>query len=395
MPTTHGLPPFSRRSFLQASSAAVAFHMLSEPLLAQVARVQSSFPPGAVRINANENPLGPCAAAREAVIAITPEGGRYHFHLTEELVKTFATQLGLKPDNVLPFAGSTPGLYYTVAAFTSPKAGFVTAEPGYEAGAGAAKAVGARVVNVPLTKTWSHDVKAMLAAAPDAGVFYVCNPNNPTGTITSREDIEYLVEHKPKGSIVLVDEAYIHFCDAPSAIDLVTAGKDLVVLRTFSKIYGMAGLRCGFAIARPDVLKKIDAYGGMDPMPVTACAAAIASLKDAGLVAERKASNSAVRQATFAWLDRNGYTYSPSVSNCFMLQTGKPAKDVIAAMAHQNVFIGRPWPSMPDWVRITVGTQAEMEQFQVAFQKVMKGEVVGRSYDPLLERNLDGVVQLV
>ncbi len=386
--------PFSRRSFLQASSAAVAFQMLSEPLLAQVARMQNSFPAGAVRINANENPLGPCAAAREAVVAILPEGGRYHFNLTEELVSTFAQQQELKPENVLAFPGSTPGLYYTAAAFTGPKASYVTADPGYEAGVGAAKAVGARVVNVPLTKTWSHDVKGMLAAAPDAGLFYVCTPNNPTGTLTSHEDIEYLVEHKPKDSIVLVDEAYIHFSDATSCIDLVKAGKDVVVLRTFSKLYGMAGLRCGFAIARPDLLKKIGAYGGMDPMPVTANAAAIASLKETGLVAERKAANTAVRQGTFDWLSRGGYTYSPSVSNCFMLKAGKPAKEVIAAMAHQKVFIGRPWPSMPDWVRITVGTKSEMEQFQAAFQNVMVGKVVGRLYDPLLERNLDGVVRL-
>jgi histidinol-phosphate aminotransferase len=393
MSTDRPLSPFSRRSFLQASSAAVALQMLSEPLLAQIARGQISFPEGAVRINANENPLGPCQAAREAVIAITPQSGRYHFYLTEELVKTFAEQQGLKPENVLLFPGSTPALYYTVAAFTSPKASFVIAEPGYEAGAGAAKAVGARVVNVPLTKTWAHDVKGMVAAAPDAGLFYVCSPNNPTGTPTSHDDIEYLVEHKPKDSIVMVDEAYIHFSDLPSCIDLVKAGKDVVVLRTFSKIYGMAGLRCGFAIARPDLLKKIDAWGGSDPMPVTANVAAIASLKQPTLVAERKATNSAVRQATFAWLDKNGYTYSPSVANCFMLKAGKPAKEVIGAMAKQNVFIGRPWPSMPDWVRITVGTQAEMEQFQVAFQKFMKGAVVGRVYDPLLERNLDGVVR--
>src|SRR5271165_312144 len=393
MSNRNDFSPFSRRAFLQASSAALAVRMLSEPLLAQIARGQVAFPDGAVRINSNENPLGPSASAREAVIAITPEAGRYHFSLTEELVSTFAQQQGLKPENILTFPGSTPGLYYTVAAFTSPKAAFVTAEPGYEAGAGAAKSVDARVVNVPLTKTWAHDVKGMLAAAPDAGLFYVCNPNNPTGTLTSHADIEYLVEHKPKDSIVLVDEAYIHFSDAPSALDMVKAGKDVVVLRTFSKIYGMAGLRCGAVFARPDLLKKIDAWGGSDPMPVTANAAAIASLKETNLVAERKAANTKVREATFAWLDKNGYQYTPSVSNCFMLKTGRPAKDVIAAMAHQKVFIGRPFPSMPDWVRITVGTQSEMEQFQAAFQNVMAGKVVGRGYNPLLERNLDGVVR--
>lgn len=387
-----GLPSLSRRSFLQVSSAALACHFLTEAVMAQDATLHITYPDGAVRINANENPLGPCAAAREAVTAAAALGGRYHFNLTDELINTFVQQQGLKRENVMAYAGSTPGLYYTVAAFTSPKASFVTAEPGYEAGVGAAKAVGARVVNVALTKTWAHDVKAMLTAAPDAGVFYVCTPNNPTGTLTSHDDVEYLVEHKPKGSVVLIDEAYIHFSDAPSCIDLVKSDKDVVVLRTFSKLYGMAGLRCGFAIARPDLLKKLVVYGGSNPMPVTACAAATVSLKEPDLVAERKAANTKVREATFSWLDKNGYAYSPSVCNCFMLKAGKPAKEVIAAMAKQNVFIGRPWPSMPDWVRITVGTQDEMEHFQTAFQKFMKGTAAGHVYDPTLERDLDGVI---
>lgn len=387
-----GLLPFSRRSFLQASSALLACQILSESMLAQVAIERGEYPKGAIRINSNENPLGPCEAAREAITSGLPNSGRYEFHLTEQLVKTFAQQQGLKTEYLLPLAGSTPALNFIVAAFTSPKASYVAAEPSYDAVAHVAQALGTRAVGVPLTKTWSHDVRGMLAAGPDAGVFYVCSPNNPTGTLTSHDDIEYLVEHKPAGSVVVVDEAYIHFCDAPSAIDLVKADKDIIVLRTFSKIYGMAGLRCGFAIARPDLLKKITTYGGWNPMPVTACAAATASLDQANLVQERKAINTGIRQSTFAWLDANGYQYSPSVSNCFMLKAGKPAKEVIGAMAKQNVFIGRPWPSMPDWVRITVGTQSEMEQFQVAFHNVMAGKTVGQISDPMLERNLDGFV---
>jgi histidinol-phosphate aminotransferase len=387
------LSPFSRRSFLQVSavaSAALAGCIVTEPMLAY-AQLKSP-PKGGVLLNANENPLGPAGVARQAVVSITPEGGRYLFNLSEELVNTFAQQQGLKPEYVAAFAGSSPALYYAVATFASPKASYVTADPGYEAGVRAAQVVGARVVNVPLTKTWSHDVKAMLAAAPDAGIFYVCSTNNPTGTLTSHADIEYLLEHKPKGSVVMVDEAYLHFCDAPTTLDLVKADKDIIVLRTFSKIYGMAGLRCGFAAGRPDLIKKIDAYGGWNAMPVTASAAAIASMNDATLIPDRKRINTATRESTFAWLDRNGYQYSPSVSNCFMVNAGKPAGDVIAAMAHQNVYIGRPWPSMPDWVRVTVGTQSEMEQFQVAFQAVMNGAIVGRVYDEGLQRNLDGIM---
>ena len=367
---------FSRRSFLHLSataSAAAAFHIVTEPMLAAAGR--APFPKDAVIIDQNENPLGPSQSARDAISAIIPQGGRYFDNLTDDLIHTFAQLEGLNPDCIHAFPGSSVPLRFSVMAFTSPKKSYVTADPGYEAGMYAAAAAGARVVKVPLTKTHTHDVKAMLATAPDAGLFYICTPNNPTGTLTSHADVEYLVENKPKGSIVMVDEAYIHFSDAPSTLDLVKAGKDVVVLRTFSKTYGMAGLRCGFAIARPDLLTQITDSAGWNFMPTTAVVAAIASLKDPQLVPERRRINASVRQQNFQWLDRNGYSYIPSESNCFMLDTKRPGKQVIDAMAQQNVIIGRIWPVMPTYVRITVGTHEEMEQFQIAFQKVMTGAV--------------------
>ena len=154
---------------------------------------------------------------------------------------------------------------------------------------------------------------------------------------------------------------------------MVKAGKDVIVLRTFSKAYGMAGLRCGFAIARPDLLEKIRDHSGWNFMPVTALVAASASLKDPSLVPERRRINASVRQETFDDSMRNGYSYIPSVSNCFLLDTKRPAKQVIDAMAQQHVFIGRIWPIMPTCTRITVGTQEEMERFRTALQKVMQG----------------------
>jgi histidinol-phosphate aminotransferase len=371
---SHSPSPFSRRSFLQLSataSAAAAFQIVTEPMLAAAARRPA--PKDGVMIDSNENPLGPCQAARDAISTIIPLGGRYLDNLTEDLVNTFAQLEGLGPDHVQIFPGSSPALRFTVVAFTSQQRSYVTADPGYEAGMYAAKGAETRVVKVPLTKTYAHDVKAMIAAAPDAGLFYICNPNNPTGTLTPHSDIEYLVENKPKGSVVMVDEAYIHFCDAPSTLDFVKAGKDVVVLRTFSKTYGMAGLRCGFAIAPPGLLDKIMNRAGWNFMPITAVVAASASLKDPGLIPERKRINASIRQETFQWLDRNGYSYTPSESNCFLLDTKRPGKEVIDAMALQNVFIGRIWPVMPTCVRITVGTHEEMQQFQAAYQKVMRG----------------------
>lgn len=371
----------SRRGFLQlsaAGAAALSSGVLGEAFLAASARAASlphaPFPKDAVIIDANENPLGPSNAARDAVAEITGNSGRYSSWLTEDLVKRFCEQQGLKPEYVRMFPGSSAPLHYSVLAFTSAARSYVTADPGYEAGMHAAKISGARMAKVPLTPNYGHDVKAMVGAAPDAGLFYVCSPNNPTGTLTPHSDIEYLLEHKPKDSVVLVDEAYIHFCGSQTALDLVKADKDIVVLRTFSKIYGMAGLRCGMAVARPDLLGKIVDFGGWGALPVTAVAAALTSLDDQGVVPERRKINASVRDETFAWLDHNGYKYIPSVANFFMLDTRRPAKEAIEAMRAHNVYIGRVWPVMPTYARITVGTRDEMQKFQAAFQEVMQGK---------------------
>jgi histidinol-phosphate aminotransferase len=393
MPQPKSIPPFSRRAFLHlssAASAAMALRIVTEPMLAR-GQVKV-FPKDAVMIDANENPLGPCTEARQAIAAITPQGGRYLLGFPDELSAAFAQAEGLKPEYVSVHPGSSSPLHYAVLAFTSPGASYVTADPGFEAGMFAAELANVRVVKVPLTKTYAHDVKAMLAAAPDAGLFYVCTPNNPTGTLTSHSDIEYLLEKKPKNAILLVDEAYIHFADATSALDLVKADKDVIVLRTFSKIYGIAGLRCGLAIGRPDLLEKIDKIAGWNSMPITAVAAAIASLKHTQLVPERKRINTENRQRTFAWLDQHGYSYIPSQTNFFMLDAKRPAKDVIAAMRKQNVFIGRVWPAVPTYVRVTVGTGDEMERFQEALQHVMQGKVsASLGENPRVRAHLDGL----
>ncbi|MGA2358554.1 MAG: aminotransferase class I/II-fold pyridoxal phosphate-dependent enzyme [Terriglobales bacterium] len=179
------LPSASRRSFLSlsaAASAALALRIVTEPMLAYAAR--ESLPRDGVKIDANENPLGPAASAREALAAILPQGGRYSFWLTDDLVKTLAEMEGLKVEQVRLYPGSSEPLHHAVAVFASPQRSYVTADPGYEAGMIVANAIGAKVVKVPLTKTYAHDVKAMLAAAPEAGAFYVCTPNNPTGTLT-------------------------------------------------------------------------------------------------------------------------------------------------------------------------------------------------------------------
>jgi histidinol-phosphate aminotransferase len=246
----------------------------------------------------------------------------------------------------------------------------VKGDPGYEAGERAAKFIGAKTINVPLRKgTWDHDVKAMVAAHPSPGVIYICNPNNPTGTLTSRADIEWVVANKPKGTVVVLDEAYIHI--SPSAVagtDLVAQDKDVIVLRTFSKLYGMAGLRAGAAIARPDLLDKMKDWSA-GAMPSTGMIGASTSLKVKTLVAERRKIIGDIREDTFSFLSAKNVEFIPSESNKFMMNVKRPGMDFYKAMAKEKVYIGRVWPVWPTWVRVTVGSKTDMAKFKEACSK--------------------------
>lgn len=307
------------------------------------------------------------------MVDIIPRGGRYLFNLEMDLTETFAKMEGLDPETVKVFAGSSDPLHYTVLAFTSNDRPLVIADPGYEAPMWAAKASGAEVIKVPLADpkgAAKHDVKAMLAAASNPGVIYICNPNNPTGTCTPRADIEQLVAGAPKDTVILIDEAYIHLCTEPRSLDFVKEGKNVIVLRTFSKLYGMAGIRMGLAVGRKDLVAKYQ-YFGQNSMPVTALVASKASLMDKDLVATRRKIIGDIRVDTLAWLKSDGFAVTPSESNCFMIDTKRPARQVMAAMAAKDIYIGRGWPAWPTQVRITVGTRDEMLAFRKAFTEVM------------------------
>lgn len=362
---------FTRRSLGKLATVITAGATLpfySEHAMAQLSMI-GPLPADAVKINANENPMGPCPEAAEAIYSVVKSGGRYMYEETFTFAKTLAEQEGVKPDHVLPFAGSSDPLHRAVLAFTSPTKSLVMADPGYEAGARAAEFVGSKVIRVPLAKDFSHDVKAMVAADASAGLIYLCNPNNPTGTLTKRADIEWLVANKPAGSILLLDEAYLHFTNDQAGTDFVANGKDVVVLRTFSKLYGMAGLRAGAAIARPDLLAKMRPYGA-GALPLTGMVGAHASLKHKTLIADRRKLNKQIREDLFSWLSKKNFNFMPSESNCFMLDAKRPAGELVRLMAAEKVFIGRVWPAMPNHSRITVGTADEMEKFKKALLKV-------------------------
>ncbi len=388
----------SRRSFLRTAgiaSAAVASMPAVSHALQQAAAAAASAggnvrskrnsddweiprePAGTVIISANENPLGPAPSALEAITKYAPTGGRYDREHSGATLKVISEQFGLKKGYVRLYPGSGGPLDLALMSNIGPDKPLVCGDPTYEQGPRAAVTMKAKAFMVPLVPgNYKYDVKAMLAAHPSPGAYYIVNPNNPTGTITPKEDILWLVKNKPAGSVVIVDEAYHHFSNQESVIDHVAADQDVIVMRTFSKIYGMAGIRAGFAFGRPDLLAKFDGLVPSDrqigSISLVSAAAAHASLTDAGLVPLRRKINRDNLDTTLAFLEKHNFKYVPGAqANMFMVNVNRPGKEVQAAMLQERVAIGRVWPIMPTYVRVTVGTAPEMQAFQTAFLKVM------------------------
>jgi histidinol-phosphate aminotransferase len=335
-----------------------------------------------VIISSNENPLGPAKSALDAIGTTAALGGRYHQEQSMQTIQAFNDIFALP--KVTPgnqgysalFPGSGGPLDLALMSNIGPDKPLVYGDPSYEQGFRAANAMKAPKFPVPLTATYAHDVKAMLAAHPSPGAYYIVNPNNPTGTMTPKEDIVWLLKNKPAGSVVIIDEAYHHFSNDESCIDLAAKDQDIIVLRTFSKIYGMAGIRAGFAVARPDLLLKFQTVSpagrSLASISITSAAAARASLQDKELVPLRRKINGDIRSETLEFLTKKGYKIIPgSQANFFMVDVKRPGKDFGAAMMKENVAIGRSWPAMPNHVRVTVGTKDEMAKFQTAFVKCM------------------------
>ncbi|NWF08611.1 pyridoxal phosphate-dependent aminotransferase [Pseudomonas salomonii] len=352
----------SRRSLLAFGAAL--------PVLGRLDWAVAGPPPAPadrVRLNYNESPYGPSVAAREAMQRGIALSGLYPYGYMYGLAEQFAKAQGLAEEQVAVFSGSMAALRYAVLAFTSQARGLVMATPSYEVPRQAAQAWQAPVHEVSLNADHAHDVPAMLAADPQAGMLYLCNPNNPTGTLTPTAAIRQALANKPKGCVLVVDEAYIDFCDAQSCVSWVKGHDDLLVLRTFSKIYGMAGARLGLAIGHPALLERLAVFGGDNVPAASTLLGARASLEDLKLVPQRKALNAQLRDETVAWLKGRGFTCTASQSNCFMINVKQPAEQVIEKLAAQGVLVGRVWKNWPQWVRVTVGNKQEMARFREVF----------------------------
>ncbi|MDO7904393.1 pyridoxal phosphate-dependent aminotransferase [Pseudomonas sp. K1(2024)] len=354
----------SRRSLVGLGLALPALGALR---MTQAAPVDS----GQVPLNYNESPWGPSAAARQAMAEGIGACGRYPYKAQYRLVDLFASQHGLQADQVQVFCGSKLALQHAVMAFTQ-RGSLVLADPSYEAPVEAARARGTAVHAVALDADHAHDVDAMLAADPAPGMIYLCNPNNPTGTLTPRRSIERLLARSAANTTVVVDEAYIHFSDAPSCIDLVRDYPQLLVLQTFSKLYGMAGARLGLAIGQAPLLQRLEVYDGENVAAAPTLLGGLASLNDARLVPSRKAANARLRDTTLAWLTERGWRCTASQTNCFMIDLRTAAQPVIERLAEHGVLVGRVWQSWPNWMRVSVGSESDMQRFRQAFAQVMQ-----------------------
>jgi len=327
-----------------------------------------------IRLSANENAYGPSSAALQAVRDALAESGRYPDEAADRLAAVLGGHHGLSAAHVLLGCGSSEVLKLAVAAATGRALPLVMAEPSFEAPAVYARNAGVEVVKVPLTPDYRHDLSRLLAAARGGGLVYVCNPNNPTASVTPAAELRGFLEAVPPATVVLVDEAYHDFASGggyETVMALVAARPNLIVARTFSKIYGMAGLRCGYGVAQPELLARLHAQQAWDSLNLPGLVAAIASIGDRAHVEASRRRNLEVRDECCRTLAARGLRVIPSQANFFMVDLERPVKPVIAGLRDQGVEVGRLFPALPTHLRVTVGTRSEMQTFLAALERVM------------------------
>jgi histidinol-phosphate aminotransferase len=369
----------TRRGFAtRLSLGAAAFRISTEMAYAQRATVKAGeIPKDMVWLNANENPAGPPAVSLDAMRDVLPSSGRYHYNEFGQIESLIAGSEKLTADQIVTGAGSSEVLHTAVDIFTSPTRPLISVTPAYELPIELARALGRPVVLTKLRGDYTADVKLLAEAADKAhgGLIYLCNPNNPTSAAVKSSDVDWLVANLPANTTLLMDEAYIHFVEAPdvkSAIPYVRQGKEVIVARTFSKIYGMAGLRVGFAAAKPSIIEKLSELKA-NVISIVGARAVVAALKDReNIVRERKAGLAKTRRELCAWLRDRNVKYIEPNANFLMIDTGRNAREFINTMPRMGVAPGRPFPPLDNMLRVTIGTDPEMAKFRDAFWKVYK-----------------------
>ncbi len=373
----------SRRNFARLLGAGAVAAVARPALSFAASPGTETAATGIVRLSSNENPYGPSAKALKAMTDAFGLACRYPDDHAETLIAALAKANGVNADQILLGDGSGEILKLCASAFTGSltngkngagaRGKLIVADPTFEAILAHAKVSGAETVKIPLTASFGHDLPKMAAAAKE-GLIYICNPNNPTASITPKSELNAFIAKTSRQTIILVDEAYHHYADGPdyeSVIPLIKDNPNLIVARTFSKIYGMAGLRCGYCIAQHETIERMRPHQPWDSVNLMALVAATASLDDPDQVANGRRLNSEARGFVIGELDKMGYKQIPSQANFIMFNLNRPVVPVIQALKQRNVSVGRLFPALPNHMRLTIGKKTEMEAFLAAFRQVM------------------------
>jgi histidinol-phosphate aminotransferase len=328
-----------------------------------------------LRLSANENPYGPSESAKQAMTAALGEGWKYATSEMPMLAKLIAEREGVTPDHVLITEGSAEVLRITSMLYGSRGAEVIAARPTFEQAPDYAEKSGGEVVWVDLDKNMAHDLAGMEGRITNkTGLVYICNPNNPTATMVPAKDLRAFIGAVSPRAMILVDEAYIDLVDDPAAVamvDQVRSGKNVIIARTFSKIHGMAGLRLGFAIARPDIIRRMSEMRMSSPNKM-GLVAGVASYQDKEFMAMSRKLVRECLTMTMKTCDELGLKYTKSQANFVMFDTGKPLREFSAFMRQKGIAVGRPFPPYDTWARVSMGKVEQMPQFLDAMRAFYK-----------------------
>lgn len=336
--------------------------------------------PGPIRLDSNENPYGPSPAARRAILASAAQAPRYADEAIEELRSALAAYQHADHSQIVIGSGSAELLNMAamLAAQPGPGGELIAAQPTFEQLSKFASAVGVETRWIPLNANHMHDLDSMRAAvSARTRLVYVCNPNNPTATAMPRAELESFIRAIPAPTLVLVDEAYIDLADADgvgSVVPLVRESPNLIVLRTFSKIHGLAGLRIGYSVSAPALAHRLLDIQLAFPN-VAGLRAAIASLGDHQFITETRRALISDRTRIEQALDRLGRTHTRSQGNFVFFDAGMPIESFRQAMLDRGVKVGRPFARYDNWARVTVGTRAEVDRFLELLPQVLERRV--------------------
>ncbi len=362
-----------RRSWLRTVGMSGSFALLGGlEALAINSHPRNNLAGAPIRLNANENPFGPSESVRKKVISELDSACRYPFRALSGLVDLLAEKEGVSRDHIIVTGGSTEGLKAAGLVYGGDE--IIAADPTFQALLRYSENFGTLVHRVPLDDNLGHDLEAMSSRINDkTGLIFLCNPNNPSGTLLPADALkDFCLSHESK-AVIFSDEAYYDFiteADYPSMVELVKEGKNVIVSRTFSKVYGLAGLRIGYLIAKPAMAKKLKA-AVMAMTNILAIEAAKVALSDDDFYKFSILKNWEAKQYIYRVLDDLNLPYVKSHTNFVFFETGRTIHELIPAMEQEGVVIGRPFPPLLEWARISTGTMEEMEMFGNALKAVM------------------------